>query len=112
MAHTNAPIYGRLFTFILDPAGFWNTARIRWMLQELTFVDSVLLVTVFDLPAVRGKFSCKNIPKFTARPDALGRTNRNEPRRPAGRARAGAAELRPRGKFRCIFTAKFTTYCR
>ena len=36
-------------------------------LHELTFVDSVLLVTVFDLHAVRGKFSCKNIPKFTAK---------------------------------------------
>jgi hypothetical protein len=44
------------------------------MLQELTFVDSVLLITVFDLYAVRGKFSCKNTPKFTARPE-LGRTN-------------------------------------
>ena len=44
------------------------------MLQELTFVDSVLLITVFDLAAVRGKFSCKNTPKFTARPE-LGRTN-------------------------------------
>ena len=44
------------------------------MLQELTFVDGVLLLTVFDLPAVRGKFSCKNIPKFTARPE-LGRTS-------------------------------------
>ena len=39
------------------------------MLQELTFVDSVLLITVFDLAAVRGKFSCKNTPKFTARPE-------------------------------------------
>ena len=29
---------------------------------------------MFDLPAVRGKFSCKSIPKFTARPE-LGRTN-------------------------------------
>jgi hypothetical protein len=38
------------------------------MLQELTFVDSVLLITVFDSVAVRGKFSCKNRPKFTARP--------------------------------------------
>ena len=28
------------------------------MLQELTFVDSVLLITVFDLAAVCGKFSC------------------------------------------------------
>jgi hypothetical protein len=44
------------------------------MLQELTFVDSVLLITVFDLVAVRGKFSSKNTPKFTARPE-LGRTN-------------------------------------
>ena len=44
------------------------------MPQELTFVDSVLLITVFDLAAVRGKFSCKNTPKFTARPE-LGRTN-------------------------------------
>ena len=36
------------------------------MLQELTFVDNVLPITVFDLPAVRGKFSCKNIPtKFS-----------------------------------------------
>jgi hypothetical protein len=43
-------------------------------LQQLTFVDSVLLVTVFDLLAVRGKFSCKNIPKCIARPE-LGRTN-------------------------------------
>ena len=25
--------------------------------------------------------------------------------------RVGAAELGPRGKFRCIFTAKFTAYC-
>ena len=24
---------------------------------------------------------------------------------------AGAGELGPRGKFRCIFTAKFTAYC-
>jgi hypothetical protein len=24
---------------------------------------------------------------------------------------AAASELGPRGKFRCIFTAKFTTYC-
>ena len=46
------------------------------MLQELTFVDSVLLITVFDLAAVRAKFSCKNTPKFTARPE-LGRTNPN-----------------------------------
>jgi hypothetical protein len=38
------------------------------MLQELTFVDSVLLIIVFDSAAVRGKFSCKNRPKFTARP--------------------------------------------
>ena len=45
------------------------------MLQQLTFVDSFLLIIVFDLPAVRGKFSCKNIPKFTARPE-LGRTPR------------------------------------
>ena len=44
-------------------------------LQEPTFVDSVLLVAVFDLPAVRGKFSCKNLPKFTARPELGGRTN-------------------------------------
>ena len=48
------------------------------MLQELTFVDSVLLITVFDLAAVRGKFSCKNTPKFTARPE-LGRTNPDMP---------------------------------
>ena len=38
------------------------------MLQELTFVDRVLLITVFDLAVVRGKFSYKNIPKFIARP--------------------------------------------
>ena len=40
------------------------------MLQELTFVDSVLLITVFDSAAVRGKFSCKikyTYNKFTAR---------------------------------------------
>ena len=48
------------------------------MLNELTFVDSVLLITVFDLAAVRGKFSCKNTPKFTARPE-LGRTSPNSP---------------------------------
>jgi hypothetical protein len=30
------------------------------MLQDLTFVDSVLPITVFDLAAIRGKFSCKN----------------------------------------------------
>ena len=29
-----------------------------------TFADSVLLLTEFDSPAVRSKFSCKNIPKF------------------------------------------------
>ena len=56
------------------------------MLHELTFVDSVLLITVFDLAAVRGKFSCKNTPKFTARPE-LGRTNPP----PSGRARALAS---------------------
>jgi hypothetical protein len=44
------------------------------MLRELNFVDSVLLITVFDLAAVRGKFSCKNTPKSTARPE-LGRTH-------------------------------------
>jgi hypothetical protein len=43
------------------------------MLHELTFVDSVLLITVFDLAAVRDKFSCKHTPKFTWRPE-LGRT--------------------------------------
>ena len=43
------------------------------MLQELTFVDSFLIIAVFDLAAVRGKFSCKNSPEFTARPE-LGRT--------------------------------------
>ncbi len=37
------------------------------MLQELTFGNSVLLITVVDTAAVRGKFSCKNTPKFTAR---------------------------------------------
>ena len=26
-------------------------------------------------------------------------------------SRVGAAELGPRGKFRCIFTAKFIAYC-
>ena len=66
-------VFGRLLTFLCDPAGLRNGARRRWMLQELTFVDSVLLLTVFDLAAVRGKFSCKNTPKFTARPE-LGRT--------------------------------------
>ena len=44
------------------------------MLQELTFVDSVVLLTVFDVATVRGKFSCKNPPKFTAWPE-LGGTN-------------------------------------
>ena len=39
----------------------------EFSLQQLTFVDNVLLVTAFDLPAVRSKFSCKNTPKFTAR---------------------------------------------
>jgi hypothetical protein len=43
------------------------------MLQELTFVDSVLLITVSTLAAVRGKFSCRNTPKFTTRPE-LGST--------------------------------------
>ena len=41
-------------------------------------MDSVLLLTVFDFPTIRDKLSCKNIPKFTARPDAssLGRIDR------------------------------------
>ena len=41
------------------------------MLQQLTFVDSVMLMTVVDSPAVRGKFSCscKNTRKFIARLD-------------------------------------------
>ena len=42
------------------------------MLQGLAltfFVDSVLLILVFDSAAVRGKFSYKNTPKFTARPE-------------------------------------------
>jgi hypothetical protein len=43
------------------------------MLQELTFVDSVLLITVFDSAAVRCKFSCKNTPKFNARAVRLSR---------------------------------------
>jgi hypothetical protein len=49
------------------------------MLQELTFVDSVLLITVFDLAAVRGKFSCKNTPKSTARAPARARAARPAP---------------------------------
>jgi hypothetical protein len=51
--------------------GFRDTARIRWMLEELTFVDRVLLITVVDLATVRSKFSCKNTPKFTARAPSL-----------------------------------------
>jgi hypothetical protein len=36
--------FGRPLTFLCDPAGgFRNGASLRWMLQELTFVDSVLL---------------------------------------------------------------------
>jgi hypothetical protein len=66
------PVFGRLLTFLCDPAGtaagYRNGASLRWMLQELTFVDSVLLITVFDLAAIRGEFSYKNTPKFTARP--------------------------------------------
>ena len=46
------------------------------MLEGLTFVDSLLLITVFDLAAVRGKFSCKNTPKFTARPELAARLHR------------------------------------
>jgi hypothetical protein len=70
-ARSYFPVFGRLLTFLCDHAGYRNGARGRWMLQELTFVDSVLLIrliTLFDLAAVRGKFSCKNTPKFTARP--------------------------------------------
>ena len=48
------------------------------MLQELTFVDSVLLITVSTLAAVRGKFSCRNTPKFTTR-HQLGRANPSPP---------------------------------
>jgi hypothetical protein len=44
----------------------------QFSLKQLTFVDIILLLIVFDIPAVRGKFSCKNTPKFTARPE-LGR---------------------------------------
>jgi hypothetical protein len=68
MPRSYFPVFGRLLTFLRDPAGFRNGASLRWMLQELTFVDSVLLITVFDLAVVRGKFRCKNTPKFTARP--------------------------------------------
>ena len=41
------------------------------MLQELIFVDSVLLITVFDLAAVCGKFSCKNTLKLTRGPGSI-----------------------------------------
>ena len=55
------------FSSDLIPCGYQNTARIGFLFQELTFVYSVLQITVFDSPAARGKFSCKNTPKFTAR---------------------------------------------
>jgi hypothetical protein len=48
------------------------------MLHKLTFVDSVLPITVFDLAEVRDKFSCKSTPRFTVRPE-LGRTNPGGP---------------------------------
>ena len=41
-------------------------------LQQLTFVDSISPITLFDLPAVRGKFGCKNTPEFIAPPDHTG----------------------------------------
>jgi hypothetical protein len=46
----------------------------QFLLQQLTFVNIILLITVFDSPAIRGKFSGKNTPKFTTQPE-LGRTN-------------------------------------
>jgi hypothetical protein len=60
------------------------------MLEEFTFVDSVLQITVFDSAAVRGKFSCKNTPKFTARPE-LARAA--APTSLIARARPGARSL-------------------
>jgi hypothetical protein len=35
------------------------------MIQELTFVDNVMLLTVFEEPRYAVKFSCKSTPKFT-----------------------------------------------
>ena len=46
-------------TGVSDPPNF---------LQELTFVYSFFLITVFDEPRYAIKFSCKSAPKFTAQP--------------------------------------------
>jgi hypothetical protein len=72
MQFANAPAFGRLLTFSSDPAGFRNGASLRYMLQQLTFVDSIPQITMFDLPAVRNKFSCKNTSTFTARRELRG----------------------------------------
>jgi hypothetical protein len=69
------------------------------MLQELTFVDSVLLITVFDLAAVRDKFSSKNTPSALPIAGASALWGVNERRGGARGGRGGIvsiAQLRDR----------------
>ena len=56
------------------PRGFGTPLGSIGCSRSFPFVSSVMLLTMFDPPAVCNKFSCKSILKFTARPE-LGRTN-------------------------------------
>jgi hypothetical protein len=65
--------------------------------MELTFVDSVLLITAFNGMRYAVKFSCKSTPKFTAWP-GWHRTSPIGMRMPGQLARVGFVSWLPAGR--------------